>query len=144
MAQDSLVLKQEYYFRCLNDSTPNRIDFGCGWVGITSNNLYYIRVLISENRFDLISELLDSKTASTRYLAAASLICAGKKSYYTPDSLTASNIERVKRDKEEIPFCSGCSGHWSYSIKALLAKKSKCPMAKWTNNWIDDSFKKQQ
>ena len=140
-AQDSLALKQQYCFHYLQDSTLNRIDYGCGWAGLTSTNLYYFRYLISGNRFDLISKLLDSETASTRYLAAASIIRADKKSHFKPDSLTVLKIKVVTQDKETIPFCSGCTGHWNYSIKRLLDKKEKTPMAKWTNDWIDDSFK---
>ncbi len=140
-AQDSIALKQLYYFHYLNDSTLNRIDFGCGWSGIFLTNLHYFRYLISGNRFDLISKLLDSKTASTRYLAAAAIICSDRKSHYKLDSLTVLKIEIVKQDQNTIPFCSGCTGHWNYSINSLLEMKEKNPIANWINDWIDDSFK---
>lgn len=142
-AQDSLALKQQYYYQYLNDSTANRIEYGCTLVGNFSENLFLIRSLISENRYDIISSLLDSKTASTRYLAAVSIMQAEKKTQYKPDSLTVLKMKSILQDNAEIYFCSGRSGRWSYSIKQLLDKKEKTAMAKWTKDWIDESFKRK-
>jgi hypothetical protein len=143
-AHDSIELKNQYHFNYLNDSSVNKIGFGCGGAGLTSDNLYHICELISENRFDLIVKLLDSKIASSRYLAALSLIRADKKSVYKSDSLTGLKIETLRQDKEKISFCVGCTGQWIFSLKILLEKKSKAPMANWTERWIKDCFKNRQ
>lgn len=140
-AQDSLALQQQKYFQYLNDSTKNKIECGCGYSGRISDNLYLIRELIADNRFNLITNLLDSKIASTRYLAALSILRATKKSRFKPDSLTMTKIEELKQDNEIINFCRGCTGRWSLSIKTLLDKKEKPPLSKFIQRWIDDSLK---
>jgi hypothetical protein len=141
-AQDSFELKNQYHFNYLNDSSTNKIGFGCGWASIKTDNLYHICELISENRFDLMLKLLDSKIASSRYLAALSLIRADKNSVYKLDSLTGLKIETLKQDNEKISFCVGCTGQWIFSLKTLLEKKSKAPMANTTERWIKDCFEK--
>ena len=139
-AQESDSLFQQKCFMYLRDSSKNRIDYGCGWVGTDSENLYYIKALISENRFDLITRLLDSETPATRYLAAEALIYADEHSVFILDSSTISKLNSLRKDRDEISFCSGCTGHWSHSIKTLLDKKSKSVMGKWTKDWIKSCY----
>jgi len=142
-AQDSVALKQQYYFQYLYDSSTNKIEYSCGWEGFYSNNLYCIRHLISDSRFDLIVKLPDSKTASTKYLAAKTLLLTEKKMKLKLDSQTINKIELLKQNEETIPFCTGCTGIWIISIDNLLDKKSKSPMAKRMNDWINSSFMKR-
>ncbi|KAF5038929.1 hypothetical protein DSECCO2_549180 [anaerobic digester metagenome] len=139
-AQESDSLYQQKCFMYLQESSNNRIDFGCGWVGIDSENLYYIKALIFGNRFDLIAQLLDSETPATRYLAAEALFYANEHSVFILDSSTISQLNSLRKDRDEISFCSGCTGHWSYSIKALLDKKSKSGMGKYTRDWIKSCY----
>ncbi len=143
-AQDSLVLKQLSCYHYLYDSTENKIGFGCGFVGVTTTNLYLIRELIIYSRFDLISKLLDSKITSTRYLSCVALIQANKGSYISIDSITQAKINLLKKDKHTIPFCNGCTRSGTYTINNLLDKKSKIHFAEWTEAWMIDSFKKEE
>lgn len=140
LAQESDSIFQQKCFIYLRDSSENKIDYG--WVGIDSKNLYCIRELISGKRFDLITQLLDSKTPSTRYLAAEALIYADEHSIFVLDPTTCSLLNSLKSDNDIIPFRSGCSGHWTHSIKVLLNKKSKSVMVKWTRDWIRESYEK--
>lgn len=134
LAQDSLEIKDQNTLRYMNDSTENRISVGCGWAGIPTSNIYIIRDLISEERFDLIGKLLDSNTPSTQYLAAVSLLRANKKSGFFLDSSTLQKISILQQSEEVIYFCSGCTRRWSNSLKSLLDKKSKDYMTKWTKH----------
>jgi len=140
IAQESDSLYYQKSFNYLRDSSENKIDYGFGWVGIDSDNIYHIRELISGKHFDLITQLLDSKVPATRYLAAEALIYANDHSIFVLDSTTTSLLNTLKSDKDIIPFRSGCTGQWTYSIRVLLNKKSKSVMGKWTRNWIRDSY----
>lgn len=139
-AQESDSLYQQNCFMFLQESSKNRIDYGCGNAGIDSDNLYFMQALISGNRFDLIAQLLDSETPAIRYLAAEALIYADENSVFILDSSTISQLNSLRKDRDKISFCSGCTGHWSYSIKELLNRKSKSVMGKWTRDWIKSCY----
>jgi len=139
-AQDSSSQAQESYYQILMDSSSDRIDYGCGWGGHYSENLWIIHDLIIYKRFDLISKLLDSPTPSTSYLAAVALLRANKKKRIPLDSITDLKLKALKNDPAKISFCSGCTGHWHYSISHLLTTKERSSMAIWTRHWIDDSL----
>jgi hypothetical protein len=140
-AQDSYNHKLKSDFNYLKDSSNNQIEFGCGYIGHYSENLYSIKRLIVKRQFELITQLLDSKIPSTKYLAAIALIQADKKNKFKLDSLTKTKIETTKKYVETISFCSGCIGYWNYSISSLLDKKSKLPFSKRTVDWINESLK---
>lgn len=139
-AQESDSLYQQKCFINLRDSSKNRIDYGCGNAGIDSDNLYYMEVLISGNRFDLIAQLLVSETPASRYLAAEALIYADENSVFILDSSSISQLNSLRKDRDKISFCAGCTGQRSYSIKALLDKKSKSLMGKCTRGWIKSCY----
>jgi len=95
----------------LKDSTSNRISFHGGNAGNQiSYNIFGIEELIICKRFDLISDLMKSKTASTRYLATAAIKMAVKKKMYVLDSSEKAIIDSLKKDVEEIHYLSGCFG----------------------------------
>jgi len=141
LAQDSSARAQEMYYQVLMDSTFNQIDFGCGWAGQHyTENLWMIESLIIDNRFDLISKLLDSQTPSTRYLAAVALLRANKKHRHELDSFTKTKLKALKQDSARIRYCSGCIIFLTYSIGELLTTKKRSGLAILTKHWIDDSL----
>lgn len=148
-AQDSVTYRQQRIFQYMNDSAENNIYFGCGYAGIYSENLYIITELIAAGRFDLITNLLDSKIPATRYLAVSALLIAKKKSVLKLDAQTSSKINRLKKNTEKITFCSGCTGHWVYSARSLFNpgriglwdKRSIRYLTGHSKNYMEDGFK---
>lgn len=124
-------------FLKLKNSSENQIKFSCGRTGKTSDNLFYIRTLIREQRFDLIEQLLNSDVPATKYLSIVTLLHAKKLALYQTDLIP---IDKRTNKNEIIAFCSGCTIHESNSIHALLKANSKITVQNQVVKWIVESF----
>jgi hypothetical protein len=119
-AQDKSLSQHDRIYLFLRDSSENLVGTGCGYAGVTTINIEYTKLLLKDNRADLLIKLLESNIPATKYLAIQALLLIDPKQV---DSLTTIKIMELKKSKQSIPVCLGCVLGYSYSIDNLLNDK---------------------
>jgi hypothetical protein len=122
------------------DDLRNVIGFACGYSGRSTTSVRHVEAFIKQKNFDSIKILMHSPIPAIKYLSVKTSEILERKGMIQFSVAEKEVVNEIKKSKEALYACSGCTEIESYTLVELFADDS-ISLNKGVVNWIENCLK---
>lgn len=99
---------------------PFEIQIGCGFSGVTSFDITFMKTLVAKKDYEEIAKSLNAPAPLRQLAAVIALEELSKRGILKLSPVQELNIARVKRSSQPYSLCSGCTMHYKGVVSDIF------------------------